>query len=78
MEVVGSMYRKLKELRKKKKYTTQIMAEKIGISKPFYCQIENGTRRLSYKMAVAIAGVFHKKPDYLFYEDQVELNQEQK
>ena len=29
------MYRKLKELRKKKKYTTQIMAERLGIRKPF-------------------------------------------
>lgn len=72
------MYRKLKELRKKKKYTTQIMAEKIGISKPFYCQIENGTRRLSYRMAVEIAAIFHKKPDYLFYEDQKQFNDAQK
>ena len=67
------MYRKLKELRKKKKYTTQIMAERLGISKPFYCQIENGTRRLSYRMAVKIADIFNKRPDTLFYEDKKEL-----
>lgn len=69
------MYSKLKELRKKKKYTTQIMSDKLGISKPFYCQIENGTRRLSYRMAVKIADVFHKKPDYLFYDEQKVMNE---
>lgn len=68
------MYCKLKELRKEKKITTQEMATHIGISKPFYCQIENGTRRLSYRMSVKIASVFHKKPDAIFYEDQTELN----
>jgi len=63
------MYQKLKELRKKKKYTTLDMSEKLGISKPFYCQIENGTRRLSYDMAIRIANVFNVKPDTIFYND---------
>ncbi len=66
------MYRKLKELRKKKGYTSQDMAEKLGISKPFYSQIENQMRKLSYDMAVQIATVFHKKPDYVFLEDHKE------
>ena len=65
------MYQKLKELRKKKKLTTTDMAEKLGISKPFYCQLENQTRRLSYDMAVKIANVFHVKPDSIFYHDHV-------
>ena len=63
------MYLKLKELRKQKKYTTNDMAEKLGISKPFYCQIENQKRRLSYEMAVKIAAIFKKKPDSIFYEN---------
>ena len=66
------MYLKLKELRKQKKYTTNDMAEKLGISKPFYCQIENQKRRLSYEMAVKIARVFHTTPDEIFYDDMVE------
>lgn len=66
------MYRKLRELRKKKRYTTQDMAEKLGISKPFYSQIENQMRRLSYDMAVKIAAVFDKKPDQIFLEDHKE------
>ena len=62
------MYLKLKELRKKKKLTACEMAEKLEISKPFYCQIENGKRRLTYEMAVKIAAIFKKKPDAIFYE----------
>lgn len=63
------MFYKLKELRYSKKLTNKDMAEKLGISKPFYCQIENGSRRLSYDMAVRIAEIFGKKPDKLFYDD---------
>lgn len=63
------MYYTLKELRYSKKMTNKDMAEKLGISKPFYCQIENGSRRLSYDMAVRIAEIFGKKPDKLFYND---------
>ena len=60
---------KLKKLRKQKKYTTQIMSEKLGISKAFYCQLENNKRTLTYKMAIRIADIFGIKPDSLFYED---------
>lgn len=70
------MYQKLKDLRKKKKYTTAVMAEKLGISKPFYCQLENQTRRLSYDMAIKISAIFGVKPDSLFYNDH--LNGEKK
>ncbi len=63
------MYQVLRELRKKKKMTTQDMANKLGISKPFYSQIENQNRKLSYDMAVQIAQIFHKKPDQIFLED---------
>lgn len=65
------MFAKLKEKRYAKKYTNKIMAEKLGISKAFYCQIENGTRKLSYEMAVKIADIFNVKPDSLFYVDYI-------
>lgn len=71
------MYYTLKELRYSKKLTNKDMAERLGISKPFYCQIENGTRRLSYDMAFRIAEIFGKKPDKLFYNDYI-VNQEKK
>ena len=63
------MYKKLKCLRIKNKYTTKVMADKLGISKPFYSQLENQNRRLSYEMAIRISHIFNLKPDDIFYED---------
>ncbi len=63
------MYKKLKELRKQNKLTTKLMAEKLNISKPFYSQIENQNRRLTYEMAIKIADIFKLKPDDIFYDE---------
>ena len=60
---------KLKQTRQKKGYTAKYMAEKLGISKPFYSQIENNKRSLSYNMAVKIADILKTKPERLFYDD---------
>lgn len=62
------MYKKLKGLRTENHYTTKIMAQKLDISKPFYSQIENQRRRLTYDMAIKIAAIFNLKPDDIFYE----------
>lgn len=61
--------KKLKELRKAKKLTHQMMANSLNISKPFYWQIENNKRRLSYDMAVKIANILNTKPDEIFYQE---------
>lgn len=63
------MNSKLKEVRKEKNYTCEVMSTLLGISKPFYSQIENGRRRLSYDMAVKISKIFGMMPDELFYDD---------
>jgi len=69
------MYKKLKEIRYKNHKTSREVAEMVGISKAFYCQIENRKRRLSYETAIKIAKVFGVKPDYLFYDETFdELN----
>ena len=65
------MYLKLRNLRLEHKYTTGFMADELGISKPFYSQIESGKRRLSYDMAVRISKIFKAKPDAIFYEDHL-------
>ena len=65
------VYDKLKSIRYKNNMTTKQVADAVGISKAFYCQLENRKRRLSYETAVKIAGVFGLKPDNLFYEDSV-------
>ena len=63
------MNNNLKKIRLKNNYTSKDIADILGISKPFYSQIENGRRRLSYDMAVRIANIFKVKPDEIFYED---------
>ena len=71
------MYSKLKKFRNKNNLTLQEVANRVGISKAFYCQLENGKRRMLYETAVSIASVFNVKPDYLFYDDAV-LNMKKK
>ena len=60
---------KLKEIRKKTGYTIYEMADKLGITAPFYSQIENKKRRLFYDMACDIAKIFNLRPDDLFFEN---------
>lgn len=59
----------LMRIRRKHKYTSSYMAERLSISKPFYWQIEHGHRRLTYEMAIKIANIFKVKPDDIFYKD---------
>lgn len=65
------MYQKLRDLRIKNKYTSQQMADKLGISKSFYSQIETGSRRLTYNMAVRLSAILKRTPDFIFYEDEI-------
>lgn len=60
---------KLKELRTQHGYSYRQMAEMIGISKPFYWQIENDQRRMTYDLSIRVAKVFELKPDDIFYEE---------
>ncbi len=60
---------KLKKLRKSKHITCEEMAKKLNISKPFYWQLENNKRRLSYEMAFKISEILKTKPDKIFYEE---------
>lgn len=61
-------YAKLKKIREKNGLNYKQMAQKLGISKCFYWQIEHKKRRLYYDMAIKIANVFDLKPDDIFYE----------
>lgn len=62
---------KLKHIREQSGKNYQEVADEIGVSKPYYWQIENGKRRLSYELAVKIASVFGKKPDEIFLLDEL-------
>ncbi|WLR54317.1 helix-turn-helix transcriptional regulator [Mesobacillus subterraneus] len=57
---------KLKEIREKENLTYQQVAELIGVTKPYYWQIENGKRGLSYELAIKIAAVYNTTPDKIF------------
>lgn len=59
----------LKNLRELNNLSNKKMADKLGISKTFYWQIENGQRNLSYEMAIRISKVLKSKPDKIFYDD---------
>ena len=63
------MFEKLKKLRLQNNFTTKNMADKLNISKPFYSQLENQNRRLSYEMACKIANIFNMEPDDIFFDD---------
>ena len=72
------MFYKLREKRLKKGYTNKMMAEKLGISKTFYFQLETGSRKLTYDMATKIADIFKVKPDTLFYDDYIAQKKKEK
>jgi len=65
---------KVKKIRVKYGYSYSKMAELLDISKPYYWQLENGKRNLSYSMAFKIAKLFKLKPDDLFYEEYKSKN----
>ncbi len=58
---------KLQKLRIENGYTYQQMAEKVGISKAYYWQLEHNNRRLYYDIAIKIAKIFQLKPDDIFF-----------
>lgn len=59
----------LKEYRLKRNYSCETMARKLGISKTYYWQIEQGKRRITYDMALKLSDIFNTTPDTLLYED---------
>lgn len=63
------VYQKLFELRKKYGYSYQDMANKLGICKSYYWQIEHCEKRIFYDMAVQISAIFQLKPDDIFYDE---------
>ncbi len=65
----SSEFEKLKTLRVQNGFTYQDMADKLGICKAFYWQIEHQNRRLSYPLAKKIAAIFDLKPDEIFYDE---------
>lgn len=62
-------YQKLTNLREKYQLSYQDMADKLGISKCYYWQIEHKKRRLYYDLAKKIAEIFGLHPDEIFFDE---------
>lgn len=62
---------KLREVRFAHNKTLQQVADEIEVSKPYYWQIENGKRGLSYELAVKISSVFNMNPDDIFLFEEL-------
>lgn len=53
---VQDIRQKVKQLRKERGLRALDMAEKLGISRPFYTQIETGSRRMTAHHLIGISG----------------------
>ena len=58
--------KKLKDGRIAKNLTQKQLADRVGISESYYCQLENGTRRMSLPVAQKIAVALNMGLDELF------------
>lgn len=66
-------YQKLASIREEKGISYQEMADRLGISKCYYWQLEHKKRRLYYDLAKKIAIILETKPDEIFFDEMEEL-----
>ena len=63
---------RVKELLKERRWTTQVLAEKTGMSESYLTHIKNSTRRWNEDALKKLAEAFHLEPTQLFEQtDQV-------
>jgi len=62
-------FREIRRLRQVNNYSCADMGRMLKMSRIYYWQLENRKRKLSYAMAIRVAGVFGFKPDNVFFED---------
>ena len=60
---------RLRAFREQARLTQREMADKLGISESYYCQLENEKRRMSLRMALDIAAILKKTPNDIFLPD---------
>jgi len=70
-----NLYKKIKELREQNKFSQEYLAEKLGISRPTYIQIENGKRDITVPEAKKLASIFSLSLES-FLENNVSATQE--
>ncbi|SDZ18822.1 helix-turn-helix transcriptional regulator [Tindallia californiensis] len=57
---------KLRELRRKANITQLDMSKRLGISESYYCQLENGSRRMSLAVAIKISEILNATVEDIF------------
>lgn len=62
-------YKKVARLRKKAGLTQKMMGNRLGISKQYVWDLEDGRKNLSYKLAFKIGKILDAKPDDIFLKD---------
>ncbi|MFD3271471.1 helix-turn-helix domain-containing protein [Paenibacillus dendritiformis] len=63
---------RIREIRKALKRSGTEVANKLGISSPYYYDIEKGKRNLNAELAVKLAEIFGVSVDYLLGVDDTE------
>ena len=56
-------------MRDRKKYTLKKMGMRLGITKQYVWDLEDGRKTLSYKMAFKISKILDSTPDDIFLKD---------
>lgn len=72
------MYKKLAEIRKKKKYTLEDLASVIGKSPANYYKKETGKVPFTLEEAGKIADFLKLKPNYIFFNNKVSQSENEK
>ena len=70
-----NLYKKIKALREQNKFSQEYLAEKLGVSRPTYIQIENGKRDITVPEAKKLASIFSLSLES-FLENNVSATQE--
>ncbi len=65
---------KIKELRKKLKFSQREFALKIGVSRSILSQVEINKIKPSVEMIASISSIFNISPDYFFQNNPLSVN----
>lgn len=64
--VLENALKNIKNMREEQEITQRLMAERMGISESFYCQLEGGKRKITVDYAIKIANILSKTLDEIF------------
>lgn len=65
---------RIKQARKEKRYTQQVLAEVLGVSVGYISQLERGITKISLDLLGAIAGILEKDVSYFVSGASVSAN----